>query len=42
MVSNFTAGILLDFSTFHLPLRFALKYESKFVLKNDYNVRLQA
>ena len=35
--SNITAGILLDFSTFHLPLRFALKYESKFVLKNDWN-----
>jgi len=39
--SNFNAGILLDFSTFHLPLRFALKYESKFVLKNDYYARFK-
>jgi hypothetical protein len=34
--SNITAGVMLDFSTFHIPLRFALKYESKFMLKNDY------
>ena len=38
---NVNAGILLNFTSFHVPLRFALKYESKFVLKNDYYANYQ-
>ena len=35
---NFSSGIMLDFASYGFPLRFALKYESKFVLKNNYDV----
>jgi len=34
---NFTAGILLDFSSFHVPLRYTLKYDSKLWLTNEYD-----
>jgi hypothetical protein len=33
---NFTAGILLDFSVFHVPLRYTLKYDSKLWLTDAY------
>ncbi|MBN1415534.1 MAG: UPF0164 family protein [Bacteroidales bacterium] len=36
-----TAGMLLDFSCYKIPLRFALKYESPHVLANDYNYDFQ-
>lgn len=35
---NFTGGILVDFISFHLPLKLAVKYESKFTLKDDYDI----
>ena len=35
--SNYSAGILLDFAPYHFPLRFALKFDSKFALKNEYD-----
>ena len=33
---NFSAGIMLDFASYHFPLRFAIKYDSRFILKNDH------
>jgi hypothetical protein len=38
---SFTPGIFLDLASFNLPLRFSLKYESKFLLKNDYDIASQ-
>jgi hypothetical protein len=37
--NNFTVGILFDFSPWHLPLRYTVKYDSKMWLRvdNDYN-----
>jgi hypothetical protein len=35
--NSFTIGILLDFSSCHLPLRYTLKYDSKMWLKDDYS-----
>jgi len=34
---NFTAGILLDFSPFHVPLRYTVKYDSKLWLTDVYD-----
>jgi long-subunit fatty acid transport protein len=35
--NNFTAGVLLDFASLHFPLRFALKYENRFILKRNHD-----
>jgi hypothetical protein len=35
---NLTGGILVDLTSFHLPLRFAVKYESPFTLKDEYDI----
>jgi hypothetical protein len=35
---NFSGGILVDLISFHLPLKLAIKYESKFILKDDYDI----
>jgi hypothetical protein len=35
--NNFTMGILLDFSSFHFPLRYTLKCDSRLRLSNDFN-----
>lgn len=34
---NITAGFMLDLTPFRFPLRFAMKYESKFALKDDFD-----
>jgi hypothetical protein len=33
---NFTIGILFDFSPFHMPVRYTLKYDSKLLLTDEY------
>lgn len=35
--NNVTAGLLLDFTSMHFPLRFGVKYESRFILKRNYD-----
>jgi hypothetical protein len=35
--NNLTIGILLDFSSMHMPLRYTLKFESEMWLKDDYS-----
>jgi long-subunit fatty acid transport protein len=35
--NNITAGVLLDFASVHFPLRFAIKYENRFILKRNYD-----
>jgi len=35
--NNYTVGIMVDFSSFNLPLRYGLKYEGGFVLKDEYD-----
>jgi long-subunit fatty acid transport protein len=39
--NNFTAGIMLDFESLHFPLRFALKYENRIILKKDLDETYQ-
>ncbi|MBN1414761.1 MAG: outer membrane protein transport protein [Bacteroidales bacterium] len=39
--TNFEAGIMIDLSSFRLPLRFAVNYETGFVLKNEHDVTYQ-
>ncbi len=34
---NYAVGLFFDFASFKLPMRLALKVESKFALKNDYS-----
>jgi long-chain fatty acid transport protein len=35
--NNFTMGILVDFSSLHFPLRFAVRYDSRFALKDIFD-----
>jgi hypothetical protein len=35
--NNFVLGILLDFKTMGVPVRYSLKYETEFVLDNNYD-----
>jgi long-subunit fatty acid transport protein len=35
--NNFTLGILLDFSSWHFPLKYTLKYDSKIWIKDNYD-----
>ncbi|MBN1415533.1 MAG: outer membrane protein transport protein [Bacteroidales bacterium] len=38
---NFSAGVLLDFSSIRLPLRFTAKYENSVALEGDYDCTIK-